>query len=433
MAEPSKAVRGALGRAKRATRHVVERVARPYVEEIVGRVSHPPAPAGWWDEPFPPVFVQLHATLHEARTLALADMPPGARTMLSPGANGSWYFDWIEGTYGSVERHIAVEAFMPRPEELPDYVEWLEADIAALGGVGDVADSSIDLVYSGQNVEHLWPEQMVAFFTETNRILHDGGWLVVDSPNREVTAELSWSMAEHTIEFAPDEVGRLFELAGFELTTLKGVWLCREHGQLLPLDPLQDAGGAGSVLRRMVLANGRPEDSFIWWAEGRRCADPDVAGLRARIHDVFDAHWAERVSRLQVFGDRPRVHAPDGTTSVIAERGNAGDVLIGPWMALPAGTFAFEMDVSWRNRSGGGETVGTLEMRVGDDVLDETAIKADADSGSTRLRVQAELPGTRFGVHVLLRSLGNAELEVPLTLSLSPDPWRAGDGNGRAS
>ena len=116
---------------------------------------------------------------------------------------------------------------MPRPEELPGYVEWLEADIAALGGVGDVADSSIDLVYSGQNVEHLWPEQMLAFFTETNRILHDGGWLVVDSPNREVTAELSWSMAEHTIEFAPDEVGRLFELAGFELTTLKGVWLCR--------------------------------------------------------------------------------------------------------------------------------------------------------------------------------------------------------------
>jgi len=53
------------------------------------------------------------------------------------------------------------------------------------------------------------------------------------------------------------------------------------------------------------------------------------------------------------------------------------------------------------------------------------AINADANSGSTRLRVRAELPDTRFGVHVLLRALGNTELEVPLQLSLS---WRAEHG-----
>jgi S-formylglutathione hydrolase FrmB len=34
-------------------------------------------------------------------------MPPGARTVLSVGASGSWYLDWFAEAYGDVERHIA--------------------------------------------------------------------------------------------------------------------------------------------------------------------------------------------------------------------------------------------------------------------------------------------------------------------------------------
>jgi hypothetical protein len=267
---------------------------------------------------------------------------------------------------------------------------------------------------------------MVRFFATTNRVLSDGGWLVIDSPNRDVTAALGWSMAEHTVEFSSDEVRRLFGLAGFELETIKGVWLCREDDQLLPLDPVQDKGGAGSVLRRMVLATGRPRDAFIWWAEGRKRADPHLAELSAFIHRVFADNWSERVSRLQVLGERERGRTSDGTATVICRRGSAGDVLIGPWMALPAGGFSFEIDIAWRDKGDDESEIASLELRAGDDLFDQTKVTAERPSGSTRARVAAQLPETRFGVHVVLGSSGNAELEVPLQLTLSPDPWPAG-------
>ena len=81
----------------------------------------------------------------------------GARTVLSVGASGAWYFDWFDRAYGAVERHIAVEAFLPRPDELPENVEWLAADLAGPDGVASVDSGSVDLVFSGQNIEHLWP------------------------------------------------------------------------------------------------------------------------------------------------------------------------------------------------------------------------------------------------------------------------------------
>jgi hypothetical protein len=70
----------------------------------------------------------------------------------------------------------------------------------------------VDLVFSGQNVEHLWPDQMVAFFCESNRVPKNGGLLVIDSPNREFTELYRWSMGEHTVELTPREAVRVLAL-----------------------------------------------------------------------------------------------------------------------------------------------------------------------------------------------------------------------------
>ena len=170
--------------------------------------------------------------------MALADMPEGCDTVLSMGANGQWYFDWFDDNYGHIPRHFGVEAYMPRPDVLPDNVEWVEADLASPEGVAMIDTESVDLVFSGQNIEHLWPDQVEAFLVESNRVLRDGGWLVVDSPNRDLTSAYQWSMGEHTIEFTPDEAADLLRLAGFEVVTMKGIWLCRQNGELLPLERL---------------------------------------------------------------------------------------------------------------------------------------------------------------------------------------------------
>jgi SAM-dependent methyltransferase len=407
---------------KRQVRTLVERAVRPYLEEVVARLS-PPPPAGWWEQPPHRLFFDMHHTLHEARTLALADMPPGAKTILSPGASGTWYFDWVEETYGPVERHIGVEAFLPRPADLPPYAEWVVGDFGSGDAVGHVETGSVDLVLSGQNVEHLWPEQMVTFFCEANRVLADDGWLVVDSPNRDLTARYRWSMAEHTVEFTPAEAAELFSLAGFSIERMKGVWLCAERGRLLPLHPVE-SGSTDAVVRRIALALTRPDDSFIWWAEARKRRPPDVAGLRAAVAGVFERAWDERVSRLV---GAPGTQTGAGTEpAVVAPRGLAGAVVSGPSMVLPPGGFTFTFSVGW-SENPGAELLGDVELRAGDRVLDRRDLGSEGrPSGSAAFELQANLAETAFGVQVVVRSDGTARLEVPLSLRVSPEPWRPG-------
>ena len=188
---------------------------------------------------------------------------------------------------------------MPKPPVLPGNVEWVEADLAAPDGVAALTSGSIDLVFSGQNVEHLWPDQVKAMLVESNRVLREGGWLVIDSPNRELTAAYQWSMGEHTVELSPDEAINLLTLSGFHVEVMKGIWLCRRHGELLPLEPKWGAEGTKEVLDRMMLATARPSDSFIWWAEARKVGRPELAALDTAIHKIFADNWEEPVSRRE--------------------------------------------------------------------------------------------------------------------------------------
>jgi SAM-dependent methyltransferase len=398
----------------------MDRVVQPYVDQTVQRLaSDSTAPSTGMS----PVFIETHAALHEARSLALADMPGGAETLLSAGPNGSWYFDWVEKEYGSVKRHIGVEAYLPKPAALPRNVQWIAADLAGPEGVALVESETIDLVFSGQNFEHLWPDQMLAFLIESNRVLRNGAWLVVDSPNRDLTAELRWSMPEHTVELTPSEAQVVFELAGFSVESMKGVWLCRQGGELLPLGPPGGSDGGDSVLRRISLARDRPEDSFIWWAEARKVGAPDVAGLEQAIKTVFETAWDERVSRLAPHDGTPVV-LDDGRPGVHIEAGRSGCVMLGPSMPLIAGTYNFEVDIAWSRATELGPPIAQLEVSAGDEQFGSAELVPTSTTGTASLTCQASIPDLRFGVHVRLFSSGIANITSPLRLRLTPDPWR---------
>lgn len=247
-----------------------------------------------------PLVPDFYALLHQLRTHALADMPQGAKTMLSPGCSGKWYFDWVEQTYAHVPRHIGAEIFLDKPADLPPNVEWLARDTAS---IPEVRDNEIDLAFSGQNIEHLWPDQVKGFLLETHRVLAPGGWLVLDSPNRELTKPLIWSHGEHTIEYSIPDVRELLDVAGFGDIAIRGIWLTRDRGRLLPLSPFEKgAPDAMEVLRRAALARNRPEDSFVWWAEARKRHAPRVAELDAVLARMFAAAWPERLNRFVVPG-----------------------------------------------------------------------------------------------------------------------------------
>ncbi len=411
-----------LVRAKHLARRLMDRVAEPYVTDSVRRVVETLAA----DQPQPSAAmppVVLHAALHEARSIALADMPPGADVVLSAGANGLWYFEWFDQEYGPVKHHIGVEAYMPRPDGLPDNVEWVEADLAAPEGVAAVGTGSVDLVFSGQNLEHLWPDQTVAFLVESNRVLHDDGLLVVDSPNRALTEAYQWSMAEHTVELEPSEAVSVLGLAGFAVDRMKGLWLCREAGRLLPLDPTSAMFGPGGYARRVAMATARPEDSFIWWAEARKVGRPDPVALRRAVTGIFESAWAERVARVRPAGGT-EILLGDGSPGVVMPRGTEGYALAGPFMALSPGTYDFALPVEWSGDTGSHASVCRLELVADNEIVGSSEpAAAAAREGRTTLSCTVTLETLRFAVHARLWCSGTAEVRAPLTLTMSPEPW----------
>ncbi|MDA8049333.1 MAG: methyltransferase domain-containing protein [Rhodospirillales bacterium] len=155
--------------------------------------------------PAAPPALDLNLMLHTARGARLGAMPPGAERMLSAGCSGLWYFEWNEKRYGRVAEHIGIEYYSAKPDGLPANVTWIANSVA---NMTDIADRSCDLVFSGQNIERLWPDEIAGFLLESARVLRPCGHLVIDSPSRTLTAALNWSHPEHTIELNLQEIAR---------------------------------------------------------------------------------------------------------------------------------------------------------------------------------------------------------------------------------
>ena len=194
----------------------LRRGRRPRLDGIAGatelaqvdRSRGSPASAGFdsagmthlTETPAPTDFNEL---FHQLQWRELSKLPPGARTVLSGGCAGFWYFEWFSEHYPTpVDRHLGVDAYAPQRESLPPGVEWVQD---TLGNLESGSDETVDLIFAGRVLEHLWPGEVGGFLTEAHRVLSPGGHLVLDSPNRRVTEGLRWTQPEHTIEFTVEE------------------------------------------------------------------------------------------------------------------------------------------------------------------------------------------------------------------------------------
>jgi len=275
-------------------RMMLNPVADYLAREINAQLLVPNAPE------MEPVLCDFNHYLHELRSNELARMPKGASIFLSAGCSGTWYFDWIKKEYGKLDKHIGIEFYMPKPDDLPAYVEWISDTVGAMKGV---ADESVDMVFSGQNVEHLQFDDLVGFIFESNRVLKKGGWLIVDSPNRLVTSPLKWLHPEHIAEYTVGEMEEMLSTAGFQTEHKKGLLLVRESADQPPWSigmadcPWKDRNG---WLRRAINAYHRPDDSFVWWLEARKQSEAvDKGRVRTVCKRIFDCARQERVEREQ--------------------------------------------------------------------------------------------------------------------------------------
>jgi SAM-dependent methyltransferase len=349
--------------------------------------------------------IDVNLLLHQSRGALLRTMPPGAQRLLSAGCAGSWYFDWIEQTYGRVPEHLGIEYYSPEPDDLPDNVTWI-ANTAS--NMSAVPDGGCDLVFSGQNLEHLWPDEVAGFALEAARVLRPGGHLVFDSPNRLVTAPLNWGHPEHTIELTPAEACELARLAGFDVASVRGIWLCRDarSGEMLPFDPNVAAPG-WSVTERLLVARDQPDNSFIWWIEAVRSdRAPAREAVHALMERLFREHWPERVQRLMVPPGHALQPSPDGDW-IVVEPGRGGIAMFGPYMPLRAGRHRVTWQMSTPQASPG--PVAVCEVMAG---TAGALARHEVLPGQSTVSLEFGLDETTFGFEFRCISLATAGFSV---------------------
>ena len=89
----------------------------------------------------------------------------------------------------------------------------------------DYADDSIDLVYSGQSIEHVPFDAADDVLNEVSRVLRPGGYLAIDTPNARVTRlqQDQFIDPDHMYEYTNIEMIEKLSRAGFQIVEKKGL------------------------------------------------------------------------------------------------------------------------------------------------------------------------------------------------------------------
>ncbi|MFV0525095.1 MAG: methyltransferase domain-containing protein [Acidimicrobiales bacterium] len=350
--------------------------------------------------------IDMNEVLHALRTAQLGrSRAGGPSVLLSAGCSGRWYFDWVADHFGPVDHHIGVEYYSPEPDDLPGNVTWIANTV---GRMEAVDDASVDVVFSGQNIEHLWPADMVGFMLEANRVLRPGGRLIMDSPNRAVTQRLRWTHPEHIIELTPDEMTELAGAAGFEVDTLVGLWDCHDGGGPVAFAPADEA----AMARRALSGLDHPDTSFIWWAEAERTGPADVDRLTRAVDRIGRLAWHDRTQRLVPLTGE--LNADE--TAIMVPAGTPGIMFFGPYVPLPAGRYRARFEVTVLDRAG--KPPAWCDVTAAGRELGRAAVHGGLVDLPQLVEVPFELDELTFGVEFRLTADGTAGIDAALGVEL---------------
>lgn len=289
--------------------------------------------------------LDFNEVIHSERGRLLASLPKGAQTVCSAGCAGGWYFDWFESQYGPVERHYGVELYLDKPSDLPGNVVWITNSVSDMR---DVPTESVDLLFSGQNIEHLFYQDLLGFLLEAARVVRMEGHLCVDSPNRLVTQELGYIQPQHVLEFSREDVARMVEAAGFEIVSANGIWSCTRDGRRYSdVTTVSD-----DINHRRDTAYDRPDEAFIWWLLARRKSACDPSQLAAVVEEIATRRFAPFVAARFRKGIG-RVQEIEGTATILSLSGSDhGPVFFGPYVPLREGQYVAQFLVKFLGAGG---------------------------------------------------------------------------------
>lgn len=187
-------------------------------------------------ESLSPRALDLHLfMIHNARLKMARHLLPHADVILDlGGANSPLY---RMGYPHAFKRLVLID--LPTEER---HQEFQEVELENTGCDGEVivryedmteltgiADNSVDLVWSGQSIEHVSPELGLRMCAEAFRVLKPGGHFCLDTPNRLITKlHTAWCGGgyihpDHKIEYTPDELRGILQRAGFRVHSEWGV------------------------------------------------------------------------------------------------------------------------------------------------------------------------------------------------------------------
>ncbi|WP_424357761.1 class I SAM-dependent methyltransferase [Methanocella sp. MCL-LM] len=365
--------------------------------------------------------MDFYEFLHECRTTCLRNMP-AARSVLSIGASGLWYFEWFHKNYPhSVMTHTGID-ISPCPEGLPVFARWIQHDGSDLSMI---PAGSIDLIFAGQFIEHISWEQQYQFLVEANRVLASGGFLVIDSPNYPVANRYGIKHQDHVSELSYLQMSEALKLSGFSLTESRGIMPV----SLLGTPP----SNQGKYCSRFVTTvykedlkngvNGNPDESFIWWITARKLpVEINHQDLRDRLNKFFIANESEKTSI--VYHQIGVLEEHGGNVYVKVSPGQNDFALYGPYVTYPAGKYLVKFDISMPGKSYAKEDTVVCSIDVAANCGEKIVVKQDlmvknlVDGKSQVLEFSIDAP-TMLEFRVL--SHGTAEFRVgivPVLVSL---------------
>lgn len=180
--------------------------------------------------------MDLHLYLiHAARLKVIKLLLPYGEIILDlGGANAPLYrmgyphpfkklflIDFPEDRRHESFRDISLERTTDGGEIILRYADM--TDLSAFG------DETVDLVWSGQSIEHVIPEQGIRMCAEAYRVLKPGGSFCLDTPNRLVTELHTRTVGgglihpDHKIEYTPKQLREILVAAGFNIVSELGI------------------------------------------------------------------------------------------------------------------------------------------------------------------------------------------------------------------
>lgn len=173
----------------------------------------------------------LYYAHHARLQLVSSHLPAAKRIVDLGGANGSIY----EMGYPHKFNEIIVVDLPPddrdpmykdldlRPKTTPN--GKIKVHFGDMTNLSFIPDSSVDLVWSGESIEHVDEEGGKRMVREAYRILKPGGSFCLDTPNRLITQihTSGFIHPEHKLEYYPEQLRKILVESGFEIVEARGI------------------------------------------------------------------------------------------------------------------------------------------------------------------------------------------------------------------